>query len=111
MICHFQQLNRRARPARTASDYRVYDEGAVKRLRFIKRTQALGYSLDEVRRILSLRGHGAETCRCVIAMAEATLSETETKLNELQRFRDGLATKLKQWKRMSKGKVTAEFCG
>lgn len=43
-------------------------------------------------------------------MAEATLSETEAKLKELQRFRDGLVTKLKQWKLAPKGKVAAEFC-
>lgn len=99
-----------SKPERTAAGYRVYDARSVKRLRFIKNAQGLGFSLDEVRRILSLRGQGAETCRCVVAMAEATLSETETKLNELQRFRDGLATKLKQWKRTPKGKAAAEFC-
>jgi hypothetical protein len=35
-----------------------------------------------------------ETCRCVIAMAEATLAETETKLKELRKFKDTLTTNL-----------------
>ncbi|MGA8481778.1 MAG: MerR family transcriptional regulator [Chthoniobacterales bacterium] len=65
------------RPERSSAGYRIYDEAALKRLHFIKQAQPLGFSLDEIRRILSLRGRGKETCRCVIAMAEATLTETE----------------------------------
>jgi MerR family transcriptional regulator, copper efflux regulator len=43
-----------AAPARTAAGYRVYDGAARERIQFIKRAQALGFSLDEIRRILSL---------------------------------------------------------
>src|SRR5260221_3453877 len=75
---------------RSTAGYRIYDEAAVKRLRFVKQAQALGFSLDEIRRILNLRGRGRETCRCVIEMAEASLTETEEKLEELQKFRDSL---------------------
>ena len=73
------------KPARTASEYRLYDEATVNQLRFIKKAQSLGFSLDEVRRILCLRGQGSRTCRSVIAIAEATLEETEIKLRELQK--------------------------
>ncbi len=101
-----------ARPERSAAGYRIYDEAALKRLRFIKRAQALGFSLDEIRRILSLRGRGKETCRCVIAMAEATLIETEEKLKELQKFRDALKADLVRWQHSSDqgGQIVAEFC-
>src|SRR2546426_2521241 len=68
------------RPERLASGYRVYDDAALKQLRFIKQAQALGFTLDEIKRILSLRGQGNQTCRCVLAMAEATLSETREQL-------------------------------
>src|SRR5260370_25940538 len=78
-------------PARTASGYRVYDKEALHQLRFIRQAQSLGFSLDEIRRILSLRGRGEETCRCVLAIAETTLVETQQKLDELQRFPDALA--------------------
>jgi hypothetical protein len=59
---------------------------------------------------MSLRGRGKETCRCVVSMAEATLSETEAKLKELRRFREALARHLGRWKRNSKSKAAAEFC-
>src|SRR5438132_6400139 len=54
------------KPSRTASAYRVYDDAALKQLRFIKKAQSLGFSLDEVRRILHLRGQGGRTCRAVL---------------------------------------------
>ena len=73
------------KPQRLASGYRIYDNAALKQVRFIRKAQSLGFSLDEIRRIMSLRGQGKETCRCVIWMAEATLGETHTKLDELRK--------------------------
>lgn len=99
------------RATRSAAGYRVYDEAAAQRLLFVRKAKGLGFSLDEIRRIISLRGRGKETCRCVMGMAEATLAETETKLRELQAFRDALAANLTRWRNPSgSGKIAAEFC-
>lgn len=97
---------------RLASGYRVYDEAALRRLRFIKKAQALGFSLDEIRRILRLRSQGQPACDCIMRMAEATLSETEQKVRELQKFSEGLGQNLRQWRKLTKqGKnCAAEFC-
>lgn len=97
-------------PSRTVAGYRVYGGTALNRVRFIRKAQSLGFSLDEIRRILNLRGQGKETCRCVVAMAEATLAETETKLMELRKFKDRLTTNLGRWKRRRRGPIAAEFC-
>lgn len=99
------------KPSRSASGYRLYDLAAANQLRFIKRAQSLGFSLDEVRRILDLRGQGSTTCRSVLAIAEATLAETEIKLRELQEFRDSLAANVKRWRKLpARRKCAAEFC-
>jgi DNA-binding transcriptional MerR regulator len=98
------------KPSRTASGYRVYNDDALRQVRFIRKAQSLGFSLDEIRRIMSLRGQGKETCRCVIAIAEATLAETETKLTELQKFKNKLTTNLARWKQKRRGPIAAEFC-
>jgi len=79
-------------------------------VRFIRKAQALGFSLDEIQRIMNLRGHAKETCRCVIAIAEATLAETETKLKELHQFKDRLTANLTRWQRKGRGPIAAEFC-
>lgn len=100
------------KPTRLPSGYRVYDEDALRRLRFIKQAQSLGFSLAEIKRILNLRGQGAEACRCVIAIAEATLSDTEERLRELRAFHDRLKQAVADWKRSTarRRKCHAEFC-
>ena len=100
------------RPERTLAGYRIYDEAVLNRLRFIKKAQALGFSLDEVRRILSLRKQGQSACRSVIAKAEAALSETEQKPREMQRFADALRTNLARWWKASPDsrEAVADFC-
>src|SRR5436309_5433385 len=65
------------KPQRLASGYRTYDDAALKQVRFIRKAQSLGFSLDEIQRIMNLRGHGREPCHYVIRMAETTLSETQ----------------------------------
>jgi len=42
-------------PARRGARYRDYDAGALRRVRFIKRAQELGFTLDEIRELLELR--------------------------------------------------------
>jgi MerR family transcriptional regulator, Zn(II)-responsive regulator of zntA len=100
------------KPERLATGYRVYNEHALRRLRFIKKAQALGFSLEEIGRILRMRDQGKPTCDCVVTMAEATLSETERKLRELQTFAEGLRENLDRWRKVTKrGKtLAAEFC-
>ncbi|MDQ3623114.1 MAG: heavy metal-responsive transcriptional regulator [Verrucomicrobiota bacterium] len=98
------------RPERKASGYRVYDAAALKLVRFIKKAQALGFSLDEIRRVLSLRWGGEKTCDHVMAIAEATLEETERRLAELQTFRDHLKRTVASWKKPKRQACAAEFC-
>ena len=99
------------KPQRSPSGYRVYDQAAVSRLRFIKKAQSLGFSLDEIRRIFTLQGQEGVTCRSVMAMAVATLDETEIKLRDLQNFRDLLAANVKRWQKLlARRKCADEFC-
>ena len=100
------------KPERSSNGYRVYDENALARLRFIKKAQALGFSLEEIRRILNLHGNPNETCRCVISMAESTLEETERKAEQLRSFAEQLRTNLERWKKMSprRDRMASEFC-
>jgi DNA-binding transcriptional MerR regulator len=111
-VRYYERVGLLPKADRKRSGYRVYDEAALRRLRFIKKAQVLGFSLDEIRRILSLRGHGNETCRCVISIAEDTLSETAEKLRQLRQFHDRLQRAVTHWKRSAARRRTcrAEFC-
>src|SRR5260370_3188665 len=48
-------------PPRRDSGYRLYDDGAVKVVHFIKRAQSLGFSLNEVESLLELAAGGPES--------------------------------------------------
>ena len=101
------------KPERQENGYRVYAGTALKRVRFIKKAQSLGFTLDSIQRILALRGRGREACRCVVSIAESTLAETEEKLREMQKFASALSENLARWRNMEgKGAPMAdEFCG
>ena len=77
---------------RTDAGYRLYPAAVVDRLRFIKRAQALGLPLTEVREILSLADFGGSPCGRVQEALEQRLADADRRLVELRRFRRDLAT-------------------
>ena len=76
---------------RTASGYRQYDADAVARLRFIKRAQDLGFSLEEIAGLLELRVEHGAACAAVEATAKEKIAMVEKKIGELERMRMVLA--------------------
>ena len=97
---------------RTAGGYRAYGPGAVERLRFIRKAQALGFSLDQVKRILRLRQSGSLPCDYVIELAEQRLKETDQELRRLKQFRAALGRYVHHWKRTANHDACAarQFC-
>jgi Zn(II)-responsive transcriptional regulator len=76
--------------ARRPSGYRQFDEGVVARLAFIRRAKSLGFTLKEVRELLSLRldpdGPTAEVKR----RAEAKITDIEAKIRTLRKMKTSL---------------------
>jgi len=79
-----------AEPDRRPSGYRQYDEGVVVRLGFIRRAKELGFTLKEIKQLLSLRTDSDTTCQDVKQRAEEKLADIETKLRSLRRMRKAL---------------------
>ena len=77
-------------PVRGASGYRQYAGEAVKHIRFIKRAQQLGFSLKEIRELLTLRVDAETSCEQVKERTAAKLAEVEQKISELQYMRQAL---------------------
>ena len=75
------------RPARRASGYRDYPADAVRRVRFIRHAQELGFSLREVAELLSLSMDPNSSCADVRARAAGKVADIETKLASLGRMR------------------------
>ncbi|MFZ5625232.1 MAG: heavy metal-responsive transcriptional regulator [Gemmatimonadota bacterium] len=77
-------------PPRTAAGYRQYPAATVRRVAFIKRAQALGFTLEEIAELLALRTTAAGRCDAVEREAEAAIARIDTKLAELARMRGAL---------------------
>ena len=79
---------------RTAAGYRLYDDTATKRLRFITRAKSLGFTLAEIREILNLQDSPASNRQGraeVKAITENKLADIERRIDDLQRMQKVLA--------------------
>ena len=85
------------RPVRTESGYRMYDEEVLERLSFIKRAQVLGFSLDEIRRIIDEKRAGQSPCADVREIVRSRLQELNGRMREMRRYRNELAKALREW--------------
>jgi MerR family mercuric resistance operon transcriptional regulator len=80
------------KPPRSASGYRMFPADAARRLRFIKRAQELGFSLSEIRELLSLRMKSGGRHDVVRSRAGAKIVEIDKKIRALQRMKHALRT-------------------
>lgn len=71
-------------PSRTDGNYRSYDEAHLNRLSFIRRARELGFSLDQVRTLLTLSDDRGQPCAAVDAIATEHRAEMERKIADLQ---------------------------
>jgi len=78
-------------PPRRPSGYRRYPPDAVSRVRFIKRTQELGFSLREIKELLTLKVDPETTCADLKALTEAKIADVEQKIRDLQAIREALS--------------------
>ena len=79
-----------AEPERRPSGYRQYDEAVVDQLRFIKRAKELGFTLKEIKELLSLRLDPSTTCADVKSRAEEKIDDIQDKIRTLQRMKKAL---------------------
>jgi len=96
-------------PSRTGSGYRLYDPNVLDRLDFIKRAQVLGFSLDEIRKIIADRRAGQSPCAEVREIVRNRLAELDERMREMKRYRNELATALNEWEQ--RGDVDGHVCG
>lgn len=97
------------RPGRTQSGYRVYDEAVLQRLDFIKRAQVLGFSLDEIKRIIADNQAGRSPCLEVREIVRRRLEKLDERMKEMRRFRKELGAALTQWEET--GELDGQVCG
>lgn len=90
-IRYYERVGLLPRAGRTESGYRSYSSAEVDRMRFITRGRELGFSLDEIRSLLSLSQDASLSCEDVDRLARAHLAEIRQRVRALNRLAKELA--------------------
>ena len=77
-------------PIRRASGYRDYVDADVDRLRFMRRAKGLGFTLHEIRELLSLTAMSGDDMAALHALTQAKLRDVEERIHSLTRIREAL---------------------
>ena len=86
-IRYYQRVGLVVEPVKPLEGFRVYHDETINRIRFIKRAQKLGFSLQDIAHLLELgEGH----CNDVREQAEAKLKQIEAQIKDLQSMRKTL---------------------
>ena len=84
MIRHYESIGLIPAASRTFANYRLYNDGDLHRLRFVKRARGLGFSMKQVEELLGLWGDPGRASAQVKKLAKAHAAELAKKVRELQ---------------------------
>ena len=89
-VRYYERIGLLPKPSRHGT-YRRYDEKDVRRLAFVRRARELGFTLDEIRALLTLTTGGQEACADVREIAATHLTAIRTKIVDLRAMERALA--------------------
>ena len=106
---YYERLGLMGSPRRTESGYRLYTDAIFTRLDFIRKAQAMSFTLEEIGRIIQESEKGRSPCADVRRIAHRKLEELDRRLVQLRQYRNELARTLADWDR--KGSAGGRICG
>lgn len=89
---YYEKVKLLPRPTRSSGGFRLFAPEHIERVRFIRQAQELGFSLEEIKGLLTTGG--AEECREVRDLLKRKLSELDERLKSMKGFRRLLARQL-----------------
>ena len=91
MIRHYESIGLLPAAGRTVAGYRIYRDGDIHTLRFIRRARDLGFSMKEIAALVGLWRNGRRSSGEVKKLAGQHMRDLDQKIRELQAMRDALA--------------------
>ncbi|MDX6039987.1 Zn(2+)-responsive transcriptional regulator [Scandinavium lactucae] len=90
-IRYYEKQQMMDNPARTEGGFRLYTDSDLQRLRFIRHGSQLGFTLEAIRELLSIRvDPESHTCQESKSIVQARLSEVEARISQLETMRKSL---------------------
>lgn len=85
-IRYYERLGLILEPSRTESGYRIYTEQTVDRLNFIKRIQELGFTLNEIDKLLGVVDRDEAKCRDMYDFTVYKIEDIQRKIQDLKKI-------------------------
>lgn len=95
-IRYYEKIGLLPEPARTDGNYRDYGPDQLARLSFVRRARDLGFTLDQVRELLSLADDRDRSCKAVDMVAREHLAQVGQKIADLRSLRKELSAMIEQ---------------
>lgn len=93
-IRYYEKIGLLASPSRSGSNYRQYGNDDLDRLTFVRRARDIGFTIDQVRNLLSFSDQQNGDCCTVTALIEEHLAAVEQKIADLLLLKDRLTSLL-----------------
>lgn len=90
--------------------YRRFSHEDLRRLTFVRKAQALGLTISDIRLILDRLDHHDPVCELVVDIVERRLEEIRVQCDELAALKARMEAALEQWVREPAGETDADFC-
>ncbi|MDS3861720.1 heavy metal-responsive transcriptional regulator [Thermosynechococcaceae cyanobacterium BACA0444] len=90
--------------------YRYYALTVISQVLFIKKAQALGLALDEIRQILDVRDRGELPCEMVQSLLAQKIQQLNTQISQMQTFKQELEAYQTQWQGITPQLSETEIC-
>jgi len=94
---HYERKGVLPRPLRSHNAYRQYPPEALQRVQLVRRALSVGFTLDELAKVLKVRDAGGAPCEEVRKLAAQKLLNVQDQLRELTKLRDDLQETIKEW--------------
>ena len=91
-IRYYESIRLMPDPPRTTRGHRIYRELHQKRLAFIHRCRELGFTIDELRELLSLVDGGNYSCAEVLQSTQAHIDRISSKISDLNKIKRTLSS-------------------
>ena len=89
-IRYYEEIGLLPQPQRAANGYRLYDDRAVERLRFIRQARVLDFALNDIAEILAFRERSEVPCGYVMNLIDRRIAEIEARIRDLEQMREEL---------------------
>ena len=90
-VRYYERIGLLRDPPRSVGGYRQYDGSDLRRLRFVRAAQELGFTLGEIDELLELRVEAGKSCASVSQTADRAIARVDGKVRELNAMRQALA--------------------